>query len=219
MYRSTFFLTSALTPRPLYPRGKNPRYALDRRLGGPQSRSGRREEEKILDPTGTRNSDPSVFQSVSQSLSRLRYPSYWVCSHLVCSTRSSLQRFRFPCMCKIENSNSQITMQRFLIVCWRRTSRMFQTECIPLSTMNIHDLKLSRRQYPTKSFRMISVSTRCCVRTCRDFSVSTTRSCEEPVRTLHTYIHKAVVRPSVDHVAYDDCTSANGKKIFVTPPA
>jgi hypothetical protein len=34
------------TPLPLYPR-----YPLDRRLGGPQSRSGPREEEKILDPT------------------------------------------------------------------------------------------------------------------------------------------------------------------------
>jgi hypothetical protein len=41
-------------PRPLYPRGKSPRYPLDRRLGGPQNRSGRRGEEKIFDPTGTR---------------------------------------------------------------------------------------------------------------------------------------------------------------------
>jgi hypothetical protein len=41
-----------------------PRYSLDRRLGGPQSRSGRRGEEKILEPTGTRNSDPSVVQPV-----------------------------------------------------------------------------------------------------------------------------------------------------------
>jgi hypothetical protein len=39
--------------RPLYPRGKSPRYPLDRRLGGPRSRSGRRGEEEILDPTGT----------------------------------------------------------------------------------------------------------------------------------------------------------------------
>jgi hypothetical protein len=30
------------------PLGKSPRYPLDRRLGGPQSRSGRRGEEKIL---------------------------------------------------------------------------------------------------------------------------------------------------------------------------
>jgi hypothetical protein len=37
----------------------------DRRLGGPQSRSGRHGEEKILDPTGTRNSDPSIVQPVA----------------------------------------------------------------------------------------------------------------------------------------------------------
>jgi hypothetical protein len=32
------------TPRPLCPRGKSPRYPLDRRLGGPQNRSGQRGE-------------------------------------------------------------------------------------------------------------------------------------------------------------------------------
>jgi hypothetical protein len=31
-----------------------PLYLLDRRLGGPQRRYGRRGEENILDPTGTR---------------------------------------------------------------------------------------------------------------------------------------------------------------------
>jgi hypothetical protein len=40
----------SFTPLPLYPRAKSPRYPFDRRLGGPQSRSGRRGEEKILDP-------------------------------------------------------------------------------------------------------------------------------------------------------------------------
>jgi hypothetical protein len=44
--------------------GKSPRYILVTRLGGPHSWSGRRGEEKILDPTGTRNSDPAVFQPV-----------------------------------------------------------------------------------------------------------------------------------------------------------
>jgi hypothetical protein len=43
---------STSRPRPLYPRGKSPRYPLDRRLGVPQSQSRRFEEEKILDPTG-----------------------------------------------------------------------------------------------------------------------------------------------------------------------
>jgi hypothetical protein len=38
------------TPRPLYPQGKNPWYPLDKRLGGPQSRSGRGGEEKNSQP-------------------------------------------------------------------------------------------------------------------------------------------------------------------------
>jgi hypothetical protein len=49
--RSCTFLTSVLegvscqhhAPPALYPRGKSPRYPLYRRLGGPQSRSGRRD--------------------------------------------------------------------------------------------------------------------------------------------------------------------------------
>jgi hypothetical protein len=36
------------TPRPLYPQGKSPWYPLDRKLGEPQSRSGRGGEEKII---------------------------------------------------------------------------------------------------------------------------------------------------------------------------
>jgi hypothetical protein len=44
--------------QPLYPRGKNPWYPLDRRLGGPQSQSGRYGEVKIRDPTGTRTLTP-----------------------------------------------------------------------------------------------------------------------------------------------------------------
>jgi hypothetical protein len=36
----------SFTTRPLYPQGKSPWYPLDRRLGGPQSRSGRGGEEK-----------------------------------------------------------------------------------------------------------------------------------------------------------------------------
>jgi hypothetical protein len=36
------------------PPGKKTRYPLERGLGGPQSRPGRRGGEKILDPTGTR---------------------------------------------------------------------------------------------------------------------------------------------------------------------
>jgi hypothetical protein len=38
--------------------GEESQYPLDRRLVGPQSRSGRRGEEEILDPTGTRTPTP-----------------------------------------------------------------------------------------------------------------------------------------------------------------
>jgi hypothetical protein len=43
-------LVFSFTPEPLYPRGKSFLYPLNRRLGGPQSRSGRHAEEKILAP-------------------------------------------------------------------------------------------------------------------------------------------------------------------------
>jgi hypothetical protein len=48
----------SFTPQPFYTRGKSPRYPLDRRLGGPQRRSARCAEEKILDPTRTRTLTP-----------------------------------------------------------------------------------------------------------------------------------------------------------------
>jgi hypothetical protein len=51
----------SFTPLPHYHRGKNPRYPLDRSLGGPQSRSGRHAEEKILDPTVTGTPIPRSF--------------------------------------------------------------------------------------------------------------------------------------------------------------
>jgi hypothetical protein len=48
----------SFTPRPLYSRGKSPRYPLDRRLDGPQSRYGRCGGEKFLDLTENRTSTP-----------------------------------------------------------------------------------------------------------------------------------------------------------------
>jgi hypothetical protein len=50
----------SFTPNPFYSQEKSPRYPLDRRLGGPQSRSGRRGEEKILDHTRTRTPTPRL---------------------------------------------------------------------------------------------------------------------------------------------------------------
>jgi hypothetical protein len=47
----------SFTPRPLYPQGKSLWYPSDRRLGGPQSRSGRGGEEKKSQPP-PRESNP-----------------------------------------------------------------------------------------------------------------------------------------------------------------
>jgi hypothetical protein len=47
-------------PAALLPGKEPPHYPLDRRLGGPQSRSGRRGEEKILDPNGTQTPNPQL---------------------------------------------------------------------------------------------------------------------------------------------------------------
>jgi hypothetical protein len=65
MYRSTFSwprhkleVSRQLHAPAALPPGKGPRYPLDRRLGGPQSRSGRFGEQKIIDPTGTRTPTP-----------------------------------------------------------------------------------------------------------------------------------------------------------------
>jgi hypothetical protein len=63
----------SFTPRSLYPRGKSPWYPLARRLGLPQSRSGRHGEVKILDPIGIRTPTPRS-STRSQSLYRLSYP-------------------------------------------------------------------------------------------------------------------------------------------------
>jgi hypothetical protein len=51
--------------RPLYPLRNRPRDPLDRRLGGPLNRSGRRGEEKILAPTRNRTATPSAIQPVA----------------------------------------------------------------------------------------------------------------------------------------------------------
>jgi hypothetical protein len=49
---------------PLYPQGKSPWYPLDRRLDGPQSRSGRGGEEKNYQPL--LGLEPPTIQPVAQ---------------------------------------------------------------------------------------------------------------------------------------------------------
>jgi hypothetical protein len=53
-------LSSQLHDLSALPPGKSPRCALERRLDGPQSRSGRYGEIKILDSTRTRTPTPYI---------------------------------------------------------------------------------------------------------------------------------------------------------------
>jgi len=55
----------SFTPRQPYPQGKSPRYPLNRRLGGPQSRSVRGDEEKEFAAL-CRDSNPPIIQPVAQ---------------------------------------------------------------------------------------------------------------------------------------------------------
>jgi hypothetical protein len=72
--------------------GKSPRYPFYRRLGGPQSRSGRYGEVKIFYPTGTRTPAPPHRASspkpvaIPTELSRLPE---WVSNHVEVRTSSS----------------------------------------------------------------------------------------------------------------------------------
>jgi hypothetical protein len=63
----------SFAPRPFYPQRKSPWYPLDRRLGGPQSRSGCGGEEKNSQPLPVL--EPPIIQPVDQrytaELSRL----------------------------------------------------------------------------------------------------------------------------------------------------
>jgi len=54
----------SFTPWPLYPHVKSPWYPLDRRLGGPQSRSGRGGEEKNSQPLP--GLEPPIIQPVAE---------------------------------------------------------------------------------------------------------------------------------------------------------
>jgi hypothetical protein len=55
----------SFTPQPLYTRGKSSRYPLDRRLGGPQSQSGRGGEEKNFQSSPGIETQPPIVQPVA----------------------------------------------------------------------------------------------------------------------------------------------------------
>jgi hypothetical protein len=74
----------SFTPLPLYPQGKGLRYPLDRRLGGPQNQSGRRGEEKMFDPSGTRSPTLGRPVAIPSELSRLLYVNILYVFNYIC---------------------------------------------------------------------------------------------------------------------------------------
>jgi hypothetical protein len=54
----------SITPRQIYPQGKSLWYTLDRRLGGPQSRSGRGGKEKTSQHLP--EFEPQIIQTVAE---------------------------------------------------------------------------------------------------------------------------------------------------------
>jgi hypothetical protein len=90
----------SFTPQPLYPRGKSPRYPLDRRLGGPQSRSGHVQKRKSLTLPGL-ELQPLGRSARSQSLYRLRYPgtevNYFSSYRTLSAIRQTVSSAKFAC--------------------------------------------------------------------------------------------------------------------------
>jgi hypothetical protein len=77
VYTHVFFTSELVGGEWSASRGKSPQCPLDRRSGGPQSRSGRHGEVKILDPTETRTP-----VAVPTALSRLTMAFPCVCLNL-----------------------------------------------------------------------------------------------------------------------------------------
>jgi hypothetical protein len=71
---TSFRWVVSFTPLPLYPRGNSPPYPLGRRLGGPQSRSGRHGGLKTLASTGIRTPTPWLSRALAPLKSKLKKP-------------------------------------------------------------------------------------------------------------------------------------------------
>jgi hypothetical protein len=71
----------SFTPRPLYLQGKSPWYPLDRRLGGPQSWSGRGGEEKNSQPL--LGLESLIIQPMAQHCNTELYQLISICTTLI----------------------------------------------------------------------------------------------------------------------------------------
>jgi hypothetical protein len=111
----------SFTPVPLYPWGNGPRYPLNRRLGGPHSRSGWR-EVTILDPTGT-NFGPSIVQPVAS-----RYTD-WATALCICKLPSRMVQWQTPKLILVLG-NYLVRFSAGAPDIWRFTSVPLQSETV-----------------------------------------------------------------------------------------
>jgi hypothetical protein len=139
MYRPTFSwprhklkVSGQLQAPSALPPGKEPRYPLDRRLGGPQSRSGWHGEVKILTSTGTRtltpwSSSPSPIAIPTAPLSKNFPAPDYILSQLNVVQSSSKIHFII-----VASKPRSLKCQSFSFFIWNtvRTSHLHRTASI-----------------------------------------------------------------------------------------
>jgi hypothetical protein len=102
----------SFTPRPLYPWGKSSWYPLDRRLGGPKSRSGRIGEEKNYQPLpGLENSHHPARSPAIYNSDERRYAQ----SHM----RSIRQTLRGQSVLPRTKRNRAVLLRRLFTTLWK----------------------------------------------------------------------------------------------------
>jgi hypothetical protein len=112
---------TCLTPRPhYYSQGKSPRYALHRRLGGPQSRSGRGEEEKNFRPPA--RIEPPNHHRPAHSLALYRLSSHGSCiafrRYLIFKYRTCFYEGLVYLFCVLTFLLTKVLMLMFVL--WRK---------------------------------------------------------------------------------------------------
>jgi hypothetical protein len=145
------------TPRPLYPRGKSPRYPLNRWLDGPQSRSERRGEEKILDSTGTRTPTPR-----SSSYTDYAIPAPCIYIYIILKQMTHTVTTVLCISLSVRHSNRCIKYEQWILTRHESTCLMQYTKyfyaylylCIPF----IYSVKEKPGKGPSSTARFLLVS-------------------------------------------------------------
>jgi hypothetical protein len=143
------------------PPGKRPRYPFYRRLGGPQSRSGRYGEVKIFYPTGTRTPASPCRPAPSQPLYRLSYPG----THERKWTSQNLSYYPDMCVSQpsVEPLTSHIQFTRIPLEPHSSVQKLLFINLNAQSSRRILSLQSSSHThicfvYPLPSYRTLTVS-------------------------------------------------------------